>query len=427
MDENIENEINKILDTIPSNWAPILLDETAKTLLTSALASILKITPINRITPPIEQIFNAFNYFDPIDTRVIIIGQDPYPKAGDAHGLCFSSLTNVPPSLKNIYSALIFSKLMAVEPNNGNLEKWAEQGILMLNAGLTTEEGKIKHHLEYWEPYTNYILQRILKLRPMAILMWGAYAQKKVPPTMMNGHLCLTWLHPSPTSNNTAPDYKKFYRCDHFIKVNEFLKIPIDWAIPPKEIKPIKIWTNEITDFEPQEALVMFTDGAASNNGGPNCAASWGVYVPAAPFYNAAGIQSPLIGHSKEIKIAGKLTNNPTNNRAEMGAIINALLIAATIETPRVIIISDSQLCIRTLCKWAPKWIAENRLHKQANPDMVKLALDIIDVLGKPVYFIHMRGHSKDRRVCQQWIAANEIVDKLCIPSLTLERQKVCD
>ena len=175
---------------------------------------------LKAICPKRDEILNAFKYFEVEDLKCVIIGQDPYHTPGVAHGLCFSQTISdktvlksgkqkIPPSLKNIYKALIKSECIKEMPTHGFLENWAKQGILMINAYLTTLEGVAGAH-PFWKTFTKDILSKLDK--DTVFLVWGAKAK-----ALVKGEI-LYWGHPSPLARS------KFEDCDHFVKVNEILE-----------------------------------------------------------------------------------------------------------------------------------------------------------------------------------------------------------
>jgi uracil-DNA glycosylase len=186
------------------------------------------------IYPPQSQWFAALNSTAFDQVKVVILGQDPYHGSGQAHGLCFSVLPNVkvPPSLANIYKELK-SDLGIEPPNHGCLTSWAEQGVLLLNATLTVEQGQAgSHQGKGWETFTDSIISKINDQRQGVIFMlWGSYAQKKASMIDAERHLVLQSVHPSPLSA-----YRGFFGCGHFSQANHYLRSqelePIDWQLP---------------------------------------------------------------------------------------------------------------------------------------------------------------------------------------------------
>ncbi len=186
------------------------------------------------IYPPSDDIFNAFHLTPLSKVKVLILGQDPYHGAHQAHGLCFSVLPDqpeLPPSLQNIYKELQ-DDLGCEIPNNGYLKKWAEQGVLMLNTVLTVRAHQAgSHQGKGWEQCTDAIIQAVnAQDRPVVYLLWGKPAQSKIPMLTNPKHLILKAPHPSPLSA-----YRGFFGCRHFSQTNAFLKEngvePIDWQI----------------------------------------------------------------------------------------------------------------------------------------------------------------------------------------------------
>ena len=186
------------------------------------------------IYPPSDDIFNAFHLTPLSKVKVLILGQDPYHGAHQAHGLCFSVLPDqpeLPPSLQNIYKELQ-DDLGCEIPNNGYLKKWAEQGVLMLNTVLTVRAHQAgSHQGKGWEQFTDAIIQAVnAQDRPVVYLLWGKPAQSKIPMLTNPKHLILKAPHPSPLSA-----YRGFFGCKHFSQANEFLKAngvePVDWQI----------------------------------------------------------------------------------------------------------------------------------------------------------------------------------------------------
>ncbi|GAB4333807.1 MAG: uracil-DNA glycosylase [Flammeovirgaceae bacterium] len=183
------------------------------------------------IYPPGRLIFNAFEKCKFEDTKVVILGQDPYHGAGQANGLCFSVNDGIPlpPSLLNIFKE-INKDLGKPIPTSGNLERWAVQGVLLLNATLTVRESQAgSHQNKGWEQFTDAAIKALAREREgLVFLLWGAYAQKKAAFIDPKKHLILQSAHPSPLSAS-----KGFFGNHHFSKANEYLvqqgKTPIDW------------------------------------------------------------------------------------------------------------------------------------------------------------------------------------------------------
>ncbi len=190
-----------------------------------------------RIYPPGPQIFAAFDAtpFDAV--KVVVLGQDPYHGPGQAHGLCFSVLPGVPvpPSLVNIYKE-INADLGIAPPDHGCLLPWARQGVLLLNAVLTVEEGRAgAHQGKGWEGFTDYAIETLAREREgLVFLLWGSYAQAKGKVIDTRRHRVLRAPHPSPLSA-----HRGFLGCGHFSATNQYLAqrghAPIDWRLPARE------------------------------------------------------------------------------------------------------------------------------------------------------------------------------------------------
>ena len=183
------------------------------------------------IYPPAKLIFNAFDHCPFDKVKVVIIGQDPYHGPGQAHGLCFSVNEGVPnpPSLQNIFKE-IQSDLGTPIPPSGDLTRWANQGVLLLNATLTVQAHQAgSHQRRGWETFTDAAIRILAEEREhIVFILWGAYAQKKGAFIDRNKHLVLTSAHPSPLSA-----YNGFFGNKHFSRANEYLKMHgqtgIDW------------------------------------------------------------------------------------------------------------------------------------------------------------------------------------------------------
>lgn len=186
------------------------------------------------IYPPSEDIFNALHLTPLSQVKVLILGQDPYHNEKQAHGLSFSVLpeqNEIPPSLQNIYKELQ-EDLGCYVPDNGYLEKWAKQGVLLLNTVLTVRAHQANSHQgKGWEQFTDAIIQAVnAQDRPIVYMLWGRPAQNKIPMLTNQKHLILKAPHPSPLSA-----YRGFFGCRHFSQANAFLKEngaeAIDWQI----------------------------------------------------------------------------------------------------------------------------------------------------------------------------------------------------
>lgn len=217
---------------IPTDWYS-LLESTLKQSYFQQLSEFVeKEYDTFRCYPPKEMIFSAFTFFPPSETKVVIIGQDPYHGHGQANGLCFSVNDGMafPPSLQNIFKELECDLDIPIAIS-GNLERWAKQGILLLNATLTVRENQAgSHQGKGWENFTNCVIEELSNQNDQLIfLLWGNYAQQKIKLIDTKKHIVLTSGHPSPLSANRG----LWFGNGHFGKVNELLKqqskTPIEW------------------------------------------------------------------------------------------------------------------------------------------------------------------------------------------------------
>ena len=218
---------------ITNDWADKLKDEYKKDYYKKLFEFVGAEYGSHTIYPPGDDIFNAFHLTPLKDVKVVIIGQDPYHEPGQAHGLSFSVKPGIdtPPSLVNIYKELQ-SDLGCYIPNNGYLVKWAEQGVLLLNAVLTVRaHAAASHQNKGWENFTDAVIRIVNEVdRPIVFLLWGNFARSKKAMLTNPNHLVLEAPHPSPLSA-----HRGFFGCRHFSKANEFLTVhgvqPIDWQI----------------------------------------------------------------------------------------------------------------------------------------------------------------------------------------------------
>lgn len=217
--------------SLGNDWDEILKDEFEKPYYLSIREFLKKEYSTRRIYPHMNDIFNALKYTSFENTKVVIIGQDPYHGAGQAHGLCFSVKPEIqfPPSLRNIFKELK-EDIGKEIPQSGELTDWAKQGVLMLNAVLTVREGQPTSHSKIgWETFTDRVIAELNnKKTPVVFLLWGAYAQKKAEIITNPIHKKLLSVHPSPLSASRG-----FFGCKHFSKTNQLLTEaglePIKW------------------------------------------------------------------------------------------------------------------------------------------------------------------------------------------------------
>lgn len=218
---------------INNDWLPFLKEEFSKQYYKDLYYFVKKEYSEYVIFPPSDEIFSALEITPVNSVKVVIIGQDPYHEQGQAHGMSFSVKPGIktPPSLQNMYKEL-HDELGLYIPNNGYLDKWAKQGVLLLNTVLTVREGMANSHKgKGWEQFTDAVIEAVNKQdRPVVYLLWGANARAKKKLITNPRHLVLESVHPSPLSA-----YNGFFGCGHFSKANEYLLAngiePIDWQI----------------------------------------------------------------------------------------------------------------------------------------------------------------------------------------------------
>lgn len=217
-----------------NDWAGFLDDEMKKPYYQELRQFLINEYRTQQIFPDMYAIFNALHYTSYADTKVVILGQDPYHGDGQAHGLSFSVQPGIqpPPSLINIFKELN-TDLGCTVPNNGCLKPWAEQGVLLLNAVLTVRAHKaFSHQGKGWEQFTDHIIELLNEReKPLAFILWGAPARRKKAMITNPRHFIVESPHPSPLSA-----YNGFFGSRPFSQVNEFLQkngqSPIDWQLP---------------------------------------------------------------------------------------------------------------------------------------------------------------------------------------------------
>lgn len=215
---------------IDDSWAPLLADEFEKPYFQALISFVRSEYSQYRCFPPGSLIFNAFNTTPYDKVKVVLLGQDPYHEPGQAHGLCFSVNDGIPfpPSLVNIFKE-IQTDIGTPVPSSGNLTRWAQQGVLLLNATLTVREHQAgSHQRRGWETFTDSVIRLLSDTREnLVFILWGGYAQSKSYLIDSRKHLVLSSAHPSPLSA-----YRGFFGNHHFSLTNQYLI--------SKGIEPIK-------------------------------------------------------------------------------------------------------------------------------------------------------------------------------------------
>ncbi|MFB7466732.1 uracil-DNA glycosylase [Streptomyces sp. NPDC056224] len=218
---------------LPESWLPVLGGELDQPYFRELAEFVEKERANGPVYPPREQVFAALEATPFEQVKVLVLGQDPYHGAGQGHGLCFSVQPGVktPPSLRNIYKEMK-EELGLPVPDNGYLMPWARQGVLLLNAVLTVREAEPNSHKgQGWEKFTDAVIRSVSERPdPAVFVLWGAYAQKKIPLIDEERHVIVKGAHPSPLSA------KKFFGSRPFTQINEAIAAqghePIDWRIP---------------------------------------------------------------------------------------------------------------------------------------------------------------------------------------------------
>lgn len=218
---------------IEEKWYEVLKNEFEQTYFIEIKNFLIEEKRRHIVFPPSPLIFNAFNLTPFDNVKVVILGQDPYHNDGQAHGLAFSVPDGIqkPPSLQNIFKELNQDLNIPI-PMNGNLEKWAKEGVLLLNASLTVRAHEAASHAKIgWQRFTDAAIKALSdKKQNLVFILWGNYAIAKENLIDHNKHLILKTVHPSPLSASRG-----FFGCHHFSKTNEYLINhnikPIDWSL----------------------------------------------------------------------------------------------------------------------------------------------------------------------------------------------------
>lgn len=225
-----------VLPAVPEAWRAALQEEVAEPGFAALAAFLDRDARTHAVYPPAAAVYRALELTRPGSVRVLLLGQDPYPGPGQAHGLCFSVPPGVTPpaSLRNLYRELE-SDVGVTPPAHGSLEAWARRGVLLLNAVLTVRAGEPgSHRGRGWERFTDAVIRRVAANRtPVVFALWGAWAQKKGALVAGSGHAVVTAAHPSPLSARRG-----FLGSRPFSRINAALAAagsePVDWRLPER-------------------------------------------------------------------------------------------------------------------------------------------------------------------------------------------------
>lgn len=374
-----------------------------------------KVSDLDNLTPAKDKILEAFSFFPPENTQIVIIGQDPYPTKGDACGLCFATLTGqIPKSLKNVYDNLIKHKLAKQgDLVNGDLRHWAIQGVLLINTALSNICGQTKAHSSIWSNFTKKLMRELDALeQKIHVFAWGGDAKKIA--TEFKKQIVHEWSHPSPMADANLKEESKFKNNDHFNV------------------------TKNIIEWNPRSTLMAWSDGACSGNGTDKAIASFASMIIGGAFKKTKifGKVSPnryLIDSSGTIMVDEKSSFiAPTNNRGEflgIGYILSALV--KCFFRGEIEIVSDSEYCVNTLEQWYPNRLVKGTQQELQNLDLIELCYNLLKQIRSTsiVNFVITKGHqtitdsTNDRDKCI--IGGNIIVDDLAVSAKCLDDNKV--
>ena len=384
--------IAEMFKGIDRQWIRIFTSQELMPLLSKVLNNI----DITDLTPTVNNIFNFARYTPYDKVKIVILGQDPYPKKGDAHGLSFSSHADKPPaSLRNIYNCLSERKMIDEYPKTSDLTYWASQGVLLLNASLTTRCTVANAHVGLWKDFTDALIRYISRdLTGIIFMLWGKFAQTKKPLIPDDCHI-YEWLHPSPLAQARASADKKFINCDHFDRANNQL---VDQGLTP-------------IDWNPVPTHVIFTDGSCTGIGR-------GIFSRAG--YSTYFAEGPYADTVKYGKVAPAILNGVvtygTNNRGEgLGIIVGLDEIIRIGIKCNTTIVTDSMFWKNMIENFLPSWEKKGVSFKlRLNHDLtiriheaVKMARSLGDV-----NIIHIKSHGKDPDARPDHIKGNDIADQ---------------
>lgn len=409
-------------------------------------------TPLTNICPKPALVMNAFRLCPIENAKVVLLGQDPYIREGQAQGLSFSVPKGfaIPPSLAAIYGCMTHSGILPSRPSSGDLTSWAKQGVLMYNSALTTKLGESNAHQSCWRAYTDALIKHMsAKLTGVVFILLGTDAQGKKDLIDSKKHVVLLWGHPSPLSKfNQSDNPQNFKYCDVFSRANKILDEPIRWdsvcdgeSVPPQTPPQQTSQTPQPPQQTPQpptgtivtdnnaganlrthaevsaKSFYIFTDGGATANGKKNCRASW-AYCVITPdqSYTKSAMCEP-------VNIPG-IEYTMSNNRGELTAIVGAMEAADKLldaaPQAHVTIVCDSEYGIKCVTKWMYDWKKKGdaEVKKKKNVDLIEPANAYYDKNRKRISMIHVGSHKKEPadKKTKEWFiwSGNDIVDKAC-------------
>lgn len=450
------NHLNALFGDIHPEWMKLFKKNVdLRTTLGDSIKKI-KHTEPDVICPPYEKILECFRHFAPLDTKVVIMGQDPYYTPNDATGLCFSVGTKKPsPSLRNIAAAIERNCQQKLKSND--LVDWAKQGILMLNARLTTVLGKAKEEgHEVWEAFTDKVVEWIdQNVEGVVFVLWGNNARAK--GNFVKKAKIMGYTHPSPMADAALKSERKFINCPHFVEINKHLESLNKEVIIWGDVIECNIGDTEGVNGEsstndsnsstdnsstskrsannntslidmPNElrtcdtAHIVFVDGACIGNGKKTARASYAYHIT----------RGPLAPHGDAQEIGSYNNVIATNNRGELLAFIKSLEyihknLDLINDVKQIIYVTDSLYCMNIVNSWLNKWITEGTLQERKNFDLLQ-ELDVVIKKLKEnnmiINVVHQNSHldapsNRDSDEYFKW-EGNDKVDKMatkCLPS----------
>lgn len=395
-------DVSRVFKGVDKKWISVFTSSTLMPCLKKALSALEKEDNIGDITPHPYEMFNFARNTAYGTIVAVIVGQDPYPKKGDADGMCFSSKSAViPASLKNIYKCLEYNGEIKALPSTADLSNWARQGVLMINTSLTTRVGTANAHKSIWKDFTDALIQFISNDEScgpgfsLTFMLWGNFAIGK--KSLVNDDCVVyEWAHPSPLAQGVKDEKKKFLYCDHFTKLN--LHLENEQGLPPIR-------------WDPSRCHIAYTDGSCTGNGkGILACAGYACYF-------SHGLYASTIKYGKIAPVViGKDMVYGTNQRGEGLGIITALETVLESDTsPNLIIITDSMFWIEMINDYMPKWdMRGTKFESKKNSDITIRMWKLVEQINKngSLELIHVASHDKDSTAPVEHVVGNRIADK---------------